>query len=291
MKKDQIIILKDRGLISISGEDCQEFLQNIITNDIRKANINGSIYSAILTPQGKYLYEFFLTKSSGSYLLDCEMEITEELIRHLNKYKLQSNIVIKDLSEKFVVGIISSEKFKEISIKENSEYQTVLFRSSFCFLDPRTKVLGARLLSPVEKIYLTIKKLSLKIIDEDVYHKLAFKNGVPVKGLKNLKDKLFGLEANFEDFSAIDFKKGCYVGQENTARMKLKNKLRRKLMPIFSKGKLNIGDNLMFKDIVVGSVLINDPYPFGLIKLFDPELSDFKNEILNINGNDVKLSN
>ena len=105
MNKDQIIILKDRGLISVSGDDSIDFLQNIITNDIKKVKSNNSIFSAILTPQGKYLYEFFIIRSKHGFLLECDNEITSEIIENLNRYKLQSDVLIEDMSEKFVVGV------------------------------------------------------------------------------------------------------------------------------------------------------------------------------------------
>ena len=141
----------------------------------------------------------------------------------------------------------------------------------------------------LEKLYLTIKKLSLNIIDKKEYYSLAHKLGVPEKGLINLKDQLFGLEANFELFQAIDFKKGCFVGQENTARMKLKNKLRRRLLPISSSKKLNIGDEITFNDIKIGKILIDQPYPFGLIKVFEPNLEDFKDKVLLANNKECKI--
>ena len=89
---------------------------------------------------------------------------------------------------------------------------------------------------------------------------------------------MFGIECNFEELNGIDFKKGCYVGQENTARMKLKDKLRRKLLPLKSDEKLNVGSDIIFNKINIGKVLIGEPYPFALIKLFDPNFSDFKNK-------------
>ena len=157
------------------------------------------------------------------------------------------------------------------------------------FLDSRNKDLGARIISPLEKLYLTIKKLSLNIIDCKEYYSLAHKLGVPEKGLINLKDQLFGLEANFETLQAIDFKKGCFIGQENTARMKLKNKLRRRLLPMSSSKKLNIGDEITFNDIKIGKILIDQPYPFGLIKVLEPNLEDFKDKVLLANNKECKI--
>ena len=123
------------------------------------------------------------------------------------------------------------------------------------------------------------------IQENNDYFANAHSAGVPIKKLKNLQNNLFGLEANFEEFTAIDFKKGCYIGQENTARMKLKNKIRKKLYAIQADGILKIGDDLRFGKSKVGTVLINGLYPFALIKLFDPNILEFKDKILHTQNN------
>ena len=289
MEKNHIIILEDRGLIAIEGPDSQDFLQNIISNNIEKVSEFNSIFSGIFTAQGKYLYEFFIIKNTGGFLLDCDNIFKDELIKHLSKYKLRSKIEIKDLSSSYVIGVTSEEKFKEIQNEIGSKKKTVLYRESPYFLDTRSGKLGARILSSLEKLHLTIKKLSLKIIDKSNYLKIAHAEGIPIQGIKNLQDSLFSLESNFEELNAIDFKKGCYVGQENTARMKLKNKVRRKLIPIISKNNLKISDEIKFKDKVVGKVLIDGAYPFALIKLFDPSFSEFYKEDLKVNETNVQI--
>ena len=280
MKKDEIIILDDRGLISITGDDAKEYLQNIITNDIEKVDQSNSIFSALLSPQGKYLHEFFILSSSNGYFLDCSNKSKEDLIGQLSKYKLRSKVEIKDFSIDYAIGVISPEKFKEIQSEGNKSTDTILYRESPLFMDPRKKKLGARILSSLEKLHLTIKKLNLKIVDSSIYFKLAHSLGIPEKGLTNLKEQLFGLEANFEELNAIDFKKGCYVGQENTARMKLKNKLRKRLLAIKTDGDVKVGEDLNFGKIKIGKVLIDKPHSFALVKLFDPNFSDFKNKEL-----------
>ena len=289
MGKNQIVILEDRGLVSVEGIEAKDFLQNIVSNNVEKVNESNSVFSGIFTAQGKYLYEFFIIKNKDGYLLDCDNDLKEELIKHLLKYKLRSEIEIKDLSSSYVLGVISEEKFKEIQTEVNSKEKTVLYRESPCFLDSRATLLGARILSSLEKLHLTIKKLSLKIIDKSNYLKLAHKQGVPIQGVKNLQDNLFGLESNFEELNGVDFKKGCYVGQENTARMKLKNKLRRKLLPIISKNSLKVSDKIKFKEHVIGKVLIGDKYPFALIKLFDPEFKEFYKQNLKVNETDIQI--
>ena len=289
MEKDQIILLEDRGLISITGEDTKNFLQNIITNDIYKVSFSSSIFSALFTPQGKYLFEFFLIQTKNGYLLDCDNEFTKEIINYLLKYKLRSKIEITDISTDYVIGLISSEKFLDIQESENKTDNTIEFRDSPLFLDPRNKNLGARILSSLEKLHLTIKKLDLKIVKPDIYFAKAHSLGIPIKGIENLKDQLFGLEANFEELNAIDFKKGCYIGQENTARMKLKEKLRRRLLPISSTEKLNLGEEIFYNKIKIGKILIEQPYPFGLIKVIDPNIEEFENKELLANNKKCRI--
>ena len=289
MERDQIIILENRGLISIIGEDAREYLQNIITNDIDKVSRSSSIFSALLSPQGKYLFDFFVIKNDRGYLLDCDGNSVKSLIDNLSKYKIRSKVEIKDISSSNVVGIIHYENFKMIQKELNKQTFTLHFRDSPVFVDPRDSDLGARIISPLEKLYLTIKRLNLKIVENNSYFKKAFLKGIPVEGLMSLQNQLFGLEINFEKLNAIDFKKGCYVGQENTARMKLKNKIRRQLMSIKTEKNVKIGDEIKYNDNVIGKILIDKPYPFALIKLFDPEFSVFKNKMLKINNDNAEI--
>ena len=207
MEKDQIILLDDRGLISIDGEDSKNFLQNITTNDVEKVSSSETIFSALFTPQGKYLFEFFLIQSKNGYLLDCDNKFTKEIVDYLSKYKLRSKIEIKDISSNHVVGIISLEKFLEIQKNQKNASNTMRFRESPFFIDPRNKKLGARIVSTLEKLHLTIKQLNLKIEQPIKYFKKAHSLGIPIKGIENLKEQLFGLEANFEELKAIDFKR------------------------------------------------------------------------------------
>ncbi len=290
MEKDQIVLLEDRGLISIDGEDAENFLQNIITNDIKKVSFKNTIFSALLTPQGKYLFEFFIIRAEKGYFLDCDNNFTNEIINYLSKYKLNSKIEIRDISSKNIIGVITRKKFLEIQKNEAKNTDTIIYRDSPIFLDSRNLNLGARILSSLEKLHLTINKLKLKIINPNSYLIKAHSLGIPIKGIENLKGALFALEANFEELQAIDFKKGCYIGQENTARMKLKNKLRRRLMPVKTEQNLNIGDEIKYNNTVIGKILINKPMPFALIKLFEPNFLEFYNKGISINNKKVELN-
>ena len=228
---------------------------------------------------------FFVIENDRGYLFDCDGSSVKELMNNLSKYKIRSKVEIKDLSSNYVIGVMNFENFKNIQKELNKQETTLTYRESPVFVDPRDSDLGARIISPLEKLYLTIKKLNLKIVESKSYIEKAFLKGIPVEGLSNLQNQLFGLEINFENLNAIDFKKGCYVGQENTARMKLKNKIRRQLMSIKTEKNVKIGDEIKYNDSTIGKILIDKPYPFALIKLFDPEFAEFKDKKLKINNN------
>ena len=128
MEKDQIIILENRGLISITGDDAREYLQNIITNDVYKVSKINSIFAALLSPQGKYLFDFFVIKDDQGYLLDCDGNSVKELIVNLSKYKIRSKVEIRDLSSNYVVGVINFDNFKIIQKGLKKEEMTLEYR-------------------------------------------------------------------------------------------------------------------------------------------------------------------
>ena len=289
MKKDQIFILKDRGVLLISGQDSKDFLQNLVTNDINKVTETQSCFSSLLTPQGKYLFDFMIVKHKDGYFIDCELNQINGLINRLNVYKLNSKIEIENLSHKFQVVVISNEKFLSINSSKNQEGATIAYRDDPFFIDPRNKELGARGIVSLEKLYLSIKKLELKLEDPKNYYELSYNLGIAQINTKNLQEKVFGLECNFEELNGIDFKKGCYVGQENTARMKLKNKLRKKLFAVKSNEKLKVGSDINYNSVKIGQIVIDEPYPFGLIKIVDPDFSEYKDKDLLINDSKSKI--
>jgi hypothetical protein len=280
MEENSIIILKDRDIISISGSDSASFLQNMITNDVNKLNESNSLYSALLTPQGKYLYDFFILKHEKNYLIDCESETAENLLSCFQKYKLSANIEFKNITSDNSVAIITYEKFQQI--QKNNAVDIV-------FSDPRTNLMGARIISKLEKLNLAIKKLGLKLIDQEQYFETTHALGLPTKGLNKLQNQIFALELNFEEEKGIDFKKGCYIGQENTSRMKLGNKLRRRLFPLKTSDELKDGSEIFFKNEIIGKVMISKPKAFGLIKIYDPNIESFLDEDLKCNNSNINL--
>ena len=276
MKRDDVYIFEDRGLLYLNGEDVKEFLQNLITNDIEKVTNEMSCFAALLTPQGKYLFDFLIIKHKAGYFLDCEKRNIDELFKQLSLYKLRSKVEILNLSNEFVVAGMSYEKFLTFDNSEDIEGFTIKYREDPIFLDPRLKKLGARLIINLEKLYLSLKKLELKTADVKDYYNLSHKLGISQIDNLNLQNKIFGIECNFEELNGIDFKKGCYVGQENTARIKLKNKLNKKLFAIkIIEGNIN-SDEIFLEDKEVGKLLIKNKNPFALIKIQN-NLLNFEN--------------
>ena len=276
MNNDNIYTLEDRGIIYIQGEDVLEYLQNIITNDITKVTESMSCFASLLTPQGKYLFDFIIVKHKKGYFFDCERKQIDQLYKQLQLYKLRSKVEILNLSNEFVVAAISKEKFLSFkNIKEESGF-TTKYREDPIVLDPRNKELGGRLIINLEKLYLSIKKLELSPAASKDYYDFSFRLGVSQINTDKLQNKLFGIECNFEELNGIDFKKGCYVGQENTARIKHKNKLNKKLFAIkIIEGSIN-SDKIYLEDKEVGKLLINNKNPFALIKIQN-NLLDFEN--------------
>ena len=290
MEKNQIIILEDRGLIAIEGSDAKEFLQNIISNDVNKVSNSSSIFSGIFTPQGKYLYEFFILKKENGYLLECEKNIAQEIIKIFNFYKLRSKVNLIDVSKKYTSIVISLEKFKEVTKHKSLKGFTTTYNENQVYVDSRNENLGAKIVSKNENVENIIKNLNLKKIDSDSYYAKSFDLGIPQINLNKLKDKIFGIENNLDELGGIDFKKGCYIGQENTSRIKLRNKLRRRILPIKKiSGELGENDIVKYKNIEVGKIMIDKPYPFGLIKVVDPNLNEFVNTELLCGKSKVKI--
>ena len=267
MNLKKVYILDDRVIIFINGLDCRNFLQNIITNDINKVTEESSCFASLLTPQGKFLYDFLIIKHKNGYFLDCEKTQADELIKQLRIYKLNSKVEIMNLSNEFVVASISHDRFMQFDQAKDQGGFTLKYREDPILLDPRHKKLGGRIIINLEKLYLSLKKLELKSEKPEEYYNLSFKLGIPQKNMDKLKNKIFGIECNFEELNGIDFKKGCYVGQENTARIKLKDKLSKRLLPVdLIKGDLKEGSLIYNNNKEVGKILINGEHHYALVK-------------------------
>jgi len=298
MEINETTILDDRGFVKINGDEAKSFLQNIVTNDIEKITDSLTLFSSIFTPQGKYLYEFFILKFEDGYLLECEKKLTSEIIKIFDFYKLRTKVNLIDVSKKYTNIIISLEKFKEITKTEHvkgstlscEKGSTLSCENERIYVDSRHKNLGAKIITKIENAENIIKKLDLKKIDKKNYYEKSFALGIPQLNLTKLKDKIFGIENNLNELNGIDFKKGCYIGQENTSRIKLRNKLRRRILPVQKiTGEISENDIIKYKDSEIGKIMIDKPYSFALIKVVEPDLKEFTNIELTCGGSKVKI--
>ena len=211
----------NRTVLCVSGPDAKSFLQNLVTNDINKLS-NNIIYSALLTPQGKLVTDFFLIDSGQDILIDVNSKVSDALLKLLNLYKLRAEISIEKTDFKVSKGI----KNKPQKALE----------------DPRHPNMGWR--------YYSDKDISEKNID---WENLRIENLIPEFG-KELSSDSYILEYGFEKLNGVDFRKGCYVGQEVTARMKHKSKLRKGLTIVETKGRVPFDTPIYANDKIVGKV-------------------------------------
>ena len=285
---DSVYILEDRSIIYINGEDAKSFLQNLISNDINKVTDNSSCFASLFTPQGKFLYEFIVVKHKSGFFIDCEKNQSQDLLNQLNLYKIRSKVEILNLSNEFVVASFGYEKYLSMEGSKDLLGFTFKYREDPIILDPRNKDLGARLIINLEKLYLSLKKLNLKDDKIENYYIQSHQLGIVPKNLNKLKNKLFGIECNYENLNGIDFKKGCYVGQENTARIKLKNKLSKRLLPVkIIDGNISEDEKIYNNGVEIGKVLIDDEYPFALIKFLDKNFN--KDQIFKSENGSLKI--
>ena len=252
MNKKKVYILEDRGILFVQGKDTKEFLQNLITNDINKCKENHFVYSCLLTPQGKFFADFFIFKNKEKYFFEVNDIFYENFLNKLNMYKLRSNINIEEI-KLFYSFII----FRELEI--NNHYEILNF-------DPRNNNIGKKLIQ-----YDPLIKFNEKIIeiDEKKYHEILIKNKVPYSPFDLQENKSLLLENNFDNINAISWNKGCFVGQEITARMKYRALLKKQLYALeLISGKINIGDKIIEKGVVLGEVISKaNQYIFCILKI------------------------
>ena len=200
----KVLELIDRGVIRLSGKDSKDLLQGLITNDIERLNDDPALYAAILTPQGKYLFDFFITGDGDDLLLDCEASRLADLTRRLMMYRLRAEVEISDISD------------------SNKVY--ALWDSDQGYPDPRHASMGRRLIAE--------NAPQGDALTRETYEAKRLELGLPDASRDIAVDKNFILEANFKELNGVSFIKGCYVGQELTARMNHRTTVKKRLLPM-----------------------------------------------------------
>tara|TARA_R110000868_G_scaffold271047_2_gene530536 strand:+ start:2545 stop:3450 length:906 start_codon:yes stop_codon:yes gene_type:complete len=237
MTEQTYVVLEDRGVLALTGDDARSFLQGLISNDINKVTPTHAIHAALLTPQGKYLHDFFIAETAdGTLLLDGERARLDDLAKRLKLYKLRAKVTIEDQSEQWRVAALPGGAGADIL---GSDAGAALAKDGgVLFVDPRLTALGGRAILPTDSAEATLSGLGLATGDRTTYDLLRLGLGVPDGSRDMVVDKSILLESGFDELNGVDWKKGCYMGQELTARTKYRGLIKKRLLPVEIEGAL-----------------------------------------------------
>lgn len=230
-------ILADRGVLEVAGEDRRTFLQGLVSNDVTKATVDRAIYAALLTAQGKYLYDFPIVALGEALYLDAEAARLGDLQRRLGLYRLRSKVTLADASDRFAVAAAFGDGAADRFGLPAEPGAATGFAGGVAYVDPRLAALGVRLLLPRERLPAALDALGAPA-DVAAYDRLRLGLGVPDGSRDLATEKAILLEAGFDELNGIDWNKGCYMGQELTARTKYRALIKKRLMPVTVDGPL-----------------------------------------------------
>lgn len=232
-----VIYLPDRGVIKVVGEDAQAFLNGLVTCDVTKISPEHAGFGALLTPQGKVMFDFIIAEAQaqdgGGYFLDTALVLAPDLMQRLNMYKLRAKVIIEDLSDVLGVGaVVGATDF------DPEDYLT--------YADPRLPALGPRVIG---------ERNRLKALggDSDLYHATRIELGVPEGGKDFAFNDAFPHEVLMDQLHGVDFRKGCYVGQEIVSRMEHRGTARTRIVPVAYEGGFSPVEG---SDVVAGEKII-----------------------------------
>jgi len=237
MSDARYFISPARSVLTVSGEDRASFLQGLISNDTARISPSAAIYSAFLTPQGKYLYDFTIAArldATGAeiYLLDVEAARRVELQKRLSMYRLRSKVVLADGGVDWVVAVIYGVRGLEALSLPAQAGAAKAFEGGVVFVDPRLPALGARAILPATTAATLLQAAGLHPGDAAAYDRLRLSLGIPESPVDLVPDKSILLESGFDELHGVDWQKGCYMGQELTARTKYRGLVRKRLLPV-----------------------------------------------------------
>jgi transferase CAF17, mitochondrial len=260
--------LPARGVLEVAGEDRVAFLQGLVSNDVAKVSPERAIYAALLTAQGRYLFDFFIVALGDALYLDAEAARLADLQRRLSIYKLRAKVTLSDASARFAVAVAWGDG-TNASLTLGDVGAAKSFAGGVAYADPRFGGLGARFLMPRDGGPTAIAAAGFAPTDAEAYdrHRLAL--GIP-DGTRDLPvEKALLMEAGFDELNGIDWQKGCYMGQEITARMKYRALAKKRLLPVTVQGAMPApGALITHNGNEAGEILSGrDGYALALLKL------------------------
>jgi hypothetical protein len=232
------LLAEQRGLIAIGGDDRTAFLQGLVSNDVSRVSADRAVYAALLTPQGRYLHDFFIAAIGDTLYLDCEASRRDDLRRRLSIYRLRSKVTLADATAEFVVALLCGADLTSRLDLRDEPGGAKPWEGGIVYVDPRLPELGARAILPRARAGEILARAGLAAGDAADYDRLRLSLGVP-DGSRDLPvEKAILLENGFDELHGIDWQKGCYMGQELTARTKYRGLVRKRLLPVAVDGPL-----------------------------------------------------
>ena len=230
------VLLDDRGLLAVSGADRRAFLQGLISNDVDKVAGDRAIYAALLTPQGKYLHDFFVAELGETLYLDGEAARLDDLGRRLGLYKLRSKVTIAPAGPGWAVAaLIGPEALAKLQLPSEPG-RARAFAGGLAYVDPRLAAAGARAIVPAEGAASALEAAGFAAAPRTDYDRLRLSLGLPDGSRDLLVEKSILLENGFAELNGVDWDKGCYMRQELTARTRYRGLVKKRLMPVRIQG-------------------------------------------------------
>lgn len=265
------IELESRGVLAVAGGDAAEFLQGLVSNDIAQVGEGRVVYAALLTPQGKYLHDFMVAREAGAFLLDCEAARLMDLGQRLGAYRLRADIELLDATEDWrVVAVLGdgAEARLGLTLAEPGAV-AALEGGGLIYRDPRPQMPGLRAFVPRDAGFAQLETAGISAGALTDYERVRIAAGVPDGSRDMTVNKSTLLEFGFEALRGVDFEKGCYVGQELTARTKYRGLVRRRLQRVFVDGALPApGTPIMANDKEAGEICSGvDDQALALLRL------------------------
>ncbi|MGH7097257.1 MAG: YgfZ/GcvT domain-containing protein [Stellaceae bacterium] len=224
-------ILEDRGVLAVAGLERRSFLQGLISNDSERLGPAEVRYAALLTAQGRYLHDFLLAEASETLWLDCEKARLADLKRRLSLYRLRAKVALDERADLAVAAVFGEGACAALGLPADPG-AAAPFADGLALSDPRLLALGARVLLPREALAAALAARGIAEADFAAYDRLRLAEGVPDGSRDLIPEKSLLLESGFDELNGIDWQKGCYIGQELTARTKYRGLVKRRLFPV-----------------------------------------------------------
>jgi folate-binding protein YgfZ len=252
------VLLSDRGIVTVTGDDRGSFLQGLISNDVTRVDEAHAVYAAFLTAQGKYLHDFFVVAlADDSLALDCEAGRSADLIRRLRPYKLRAKVAIEERSGDWAVAALfgGADVVAMLGLPAADPGVACRFGGGVAYIDPRLAAAGARALLPRAGAARQLEEAGFVAGTAADYDRHRIALGLP-DGSRDMDiERAILLECGFDELNGVDWNKGCFLGQELTARTKYRALIRKRLVPVAVDGPLPPrGTPVLYKDREVGEV-------------------------------------